>query len=204
MIAFIGVTVLMVLNLVIYHKVFNVIYFDLGQGLLKEIVGAYILALVEASIIVAIGQSLLGGIASVLGWILKVVLILGAVVAAVCVIAWIVKFIKEEMGEGSDGAYGLKMLPGGRTQGENVQNAGNVHKGTGYCAYCGKPMACDAVFCGSCGKEKWVRANDYQRDNNMGMILCPDCGEMVSNKAKSCPNCGCLSDFFIVNGEKGN
>lgn len=202
MVAFIGVTVLMVINLVIYHKIFNVIYFDLGQGLLKEIVGAYILAVMEAGIIVYIGQSVLGGIVNVLGWILKVVLILGAAIAAICLIVWIVKLIKGKMEGDSDGAYELKMLPNGRTQRESMQNTGKAHKEVGYCAYCGKPIAGDAVTCSFCGKEKWVRTNDYQGEQPTGLIPCPDCGVMVSNKAKSCPNCGCLSEFFIATEEK--
>ena len=37
---FIIVVALTVINLVLYHKIFHVLYFDLGKGLLKEIIGA--------------------------------------------------------------------------------------------------------------------------------------------------------------------
>lgn len=36
----------------------------------------------------------------------------------------------------------------------------------------------------------------------MALVQCPDCGKMVSDKAKACPNCGCPSSFFAVSEEK--
>lgn len=30
----------------------------------------------------------------------------------------------------------------------------------------------------------------------MGLVKCPDCGKMVSNRVTACPNCGCPSEFF--------
>ena len=30
----------------------------------------------------------------------------------------------------------------------------------------------------------------------MGLIKCPDCGNMVSDRAAACPSCGCPADAF--------
>lgn len=30
----------------------------------------------------------------------------------------------------------------------------------------------------------------------MGLIACPDCGNMVSDRAAACPHCGCPADAF--------
>ena len=31
----------------------------------------------------------------------------------------------------------------------------------------------------------------------MGLIACPDCGNMVSDRAAACPHCGCPADAFL-------
>ena len=36
----------------------------------------------------------------------------------------------------------------------------------------------------------------------MGLIKCPDCMKMVSDRVKECPNCGCPSEFFQQNENK--
>ena len=38
----------------------------------------------------------------------------------------------------------------------------------------------------------------------MGLVKCPDCGKMISDKVVGCPNCGCPSEFFNIsnNNEK--
>ncbi len=30
----------------------------------------------------------------------------------------------------------------------------------------------------------------------MGLVKCPDCGNMVSERAAACPTCGCPADAF--------
>ncbi len=32
----------------------------------------------------------------------------------------------------------------------------------------------------------------------MALLKCPDCGKMVSSRAKACPECGCPMDFFSI------
>ena len=33
----------------------------------------------------------------------------------------------------------------------------------------------------------------------MGLITCPDCGGMVSDRAAACPHCGCPAEAFFEN-----
>ena len=35
----------------------------------------------------------------------------------------------------------------------------------------------------------------------MGLITCPDCGGMVSDRAAACPHCGCPAEAFFENYE---
>ena len=68
------VPIFTVVNLVIYHKIFSVMYFDLSQGLFKELVTAFIIAIVESALLVYFAIS-----------ILKVVIIIAIIIA--CIIA---------------------------------------------------------------------------------------------------------------------
>lgn len=36
----------------------------------------------------------------------------------------------------------------------------------------------------------------------MGLLKCPDCGKMVSQRAESCPECGCPSKYFISDNDE--
>jgi len=56
----------MILNLVIYHKIFSVFYFDLGKGLLKELIGSFLLACLETGLVVKVGGYALIGIGIIL------------------------------------------------------------------------------------------------------------------------------------------
>lgn len=47
----IGYLVLVVFNIILYHKIFNVVYFDLGKGILKELIGAVLAAGIEIGLI---------------------------------------------------------------------------------------------------------------------------------------------------------
>lgn len=42
---------LVVFNIVLYHKIFDVVYFDLGRGILKELFWAFLIAAIEAGLI---------------------------------------------------------------------------------------------------------------------------------------------------------
>ena len=36
----------------------------------------------------------------------------------------------------------------------------------------------------------------------MGLIACPDCGNMVSDRAAACPHCGCPAEAFFENEQQ--
>ena len=38
----------------------------------------------------------------------------------------------------------------------------------------------------------------------MGLIPCPDCGNMVSDRAAACPHCGCPADAFYESAHQEN
>ena len=38
----------------------------------------------------------------------------------------------------------------------------------------------------------------------MGLIPCPDCGNMVSDRVAACPNCGCPADAFYDSAPQEN
>jgi hypothetical protein len=67
---------------VIYHKIFNVIYFDVGSGCLKEIIVCGVLGAIFAAILFYL-----------FNFILKIALILLAIVAAIALIIFLVKVV---------------------------------------------------------------------------------------------------------------
>ena len=160
MLAFIGVTILMVVNLVIYHKIFNVLYFDLGKGLLKEVVGAYIAACIEAGLIVMVGEKLLGGLLGVLGWLIRLILIIVAVIIVIGIVVWITKMIKGKMEDGGEKTDEMTSGSDVEPQKAYSQEKGNVQKKVCYCTYCGKTIEETSMFCNFCGKEKWHSKNN--------------------------------------------
>jgi len=82
----IGLTVLMVINLILFHSVFTVFYFDFGRGIVGEILWGYVIAGFEVILFMALGTkilAILGGILGFFGKILGIVLILAALYGAV-------------------------------------------------------------------------------------------------------------------------
>ncbi|MDE5699551.1 MAG: hypothetical protein K2I96_19445, partial [Lachnospiraceae bacterium] len=90
----IGVLILVIINFIIYHKLFNVIYFDFSRGCATELFWIVIFTAFEIAIIKGIGQKLLGALGVFFGFVIKLVLIL-AVIALVIFIVWkIVQMVK--------------------------------------------------------------------------------------------------------------
>lgn len=82
----IGLTVLMVINLILFHSVFSVFYFDFGRGIIGEILWGYVIAGFEVILFMAVGTkilAILGGILGFFGKILGIVLIVAALYGAV-------------------------------------------------------------------------------------------------------------------------
>lgn len=173
MLLLIVIIVLMVINLFLYHKMFGVVYFDLGAGLVKEIGGAFFVALIEIALVQVIGKSLLGGILSIVGWIIKALIIVAVVTAAIYIVYRVVKIVRERMERKEDDIEtdsSIKMKQTSDTAKNNEYemerqqskkaDTKNIQKVVGYCPYCGEKIAKNAMFCNFCGKEKWVRKNN--------------------------------------------
>lgn len=165
---FIGLTILMIINLLIYHKIFRVIfYFDLGKGIIKEIMCGYFAAAFEVAVVMMLGKYLLGGIfdflgsivsgiLAVIGWILKLILIIAAVAIIISLVRKIINNIKnkKEGGEVTEGKTATKPLS--LLQKWNLPQGMKVKREVKFCAYCGKPMEKELAACSFCGKEKWL------------------------------------------------
>lgn len=72
--ALILIAIFTVINLVLYHKVFDVYYFG-GQAMVKELVTAIFIAIIESALVVSFG----GYILIIIGIIIVIVLIVKAV-----------------------------------------------------------------------------------------------------------------------------
>lgn len=92
--ALILVVVFMIINLVIYHKIFTVTYFNLGKGCFQELFLAWLVAMLEMGFVVTIGKNIFGALFKLLGFVGKLLLIL-LVIAFVAFIIWkLVQFLK--------------------------------------------------------------------------------------------------------------
>ena len=36
----------------------------------------------------------------------------------------------------------------------------------------------------------------------MGLVKCPDCGKVISDRVEGCPNCGCPREFFELDSNQ--
>lgn len=131
--------ILIVVNWLIYHKIFRVYYFgNAGQSIFKEIFGCSLVAVIELAIIMTVG-----------GWILGALLIIGVIALAIYVIYRIYKFVKGKSGETPEKESEEDL------EQEIMKDGMNVHKEEtderGFCVNCGKPISKNARFCMFCG-----------------------------------------------------
>lgn len=88
--------VLVVINWIIYHKIFDVYYFgSVAKGFLRELVGCVFAALLEIAIILSVGKWLLGLLIGVGKWFLKTLIVLAAVFVVLILIFVIINNIKK-------------------------------------------------------------------------------------------------------------
>ena len=71
---FVLILILTVINLIIYHKIFQVTYFDLGNALFKEFAGAFLLACLEVSLFSGLLHGLWGITKGILGFLIKAII----------------------------------------------------------------------------------------------------------------------------------
>ena len=153
------VPIFTVVNLVIYHKIFSVMYFDLSQGLFKELVTAFIIAIFESALLVYFAIS-----------ILKVVIIIAIIIACIIAIIKIAAVViekkeeknKTEFAEEQDvtsemqedesvfetknASENTSEENDNRVNNENISANGKIK-----CPWCGKEISATAKFCNYCG-----------------------------------------------------
>lgn len=84
------------LNFFLYHKIFNVVYFDLGRGLMKELIGCFVAAIAEVALLMTVGQVLLGGIVTIIGFVGSIAVVVVVVVAVIYAVYRVVQYIKKK------------------------------------------------------------------------------------------------------------
>lgn len=94
MLAVIGIIIFTVINLIIYHKIFTVTYFNLSKGCFTELFFAWFVAMFEVGLIVLLGRTVLSGLLKVLGFAGKIVLIVLVISLVVFAVNKIVQLIK--------------------------------------------------------------------------------------------------------------
>lgn len=201
MLVLIGLTVLTIINLVLYHKIFHIIYFNLGKQLLEEIIGSFLAAILELAIIMTVGQALLGAILPLLGGLLVLVVIVAMVAGGIYVIYRIVKMVKGKKEniendnlQSNESSTETGMDVCGETEQEDLLNVQAEKKETDKgelepvttkiqmqieCQKCGKVLKSNTKFCNFCGEP-----------NLLYLKKCPICGKQIKSDAKFCNFCG--------------
>ena len=168
--------IFIVFNLIIYHKIFNVIYFNLGKGLFKEFAVSFFLAGIETAILMAIGPY---------------ILVAFGVVLAICLIVKVINNRKDK-GKSDDVQVtnSKEEAPDKKTEvvseisktntvsnkdfsnqnkvahmqsqsqsDTEIKKSQNTLNDTNmFCSHCGKQILRTAKFCNFCGKQ-----NNYNK-----------------------------------------
>lgn len=122
--AVIGILIFTVINLIIYHKVFTVTYFNLSKGCFTELFYAWIVAMFEVGLIVLLGRTVLSGLLKVLGFAGKLLLIVLAIALAVFVVSKIVQIIKGKSDTEETGKKDVDFVPGNQETDEGKESEG--------------------------------------------------------------------------------
>ena len=144
--------ILIGVNWVIYHKIFQVYYFgNVGQSIFKEIFGCSLAAVLELAIIMTVGGAVLGALP-----------VVGAIGLGIYAVYRIYKFVKGRNGETPK----KEPVEENVGNGKNIQNeeSGEVYKPVQkeqqdeaespngwFCVNCGKPIPKNVKFCMFCG-----------------------------------------------------
>ena len=226
------VIIFTVINLKIYHKLFRVYYFNLGQGLFKEIFFSIIISVFETGIIMTLFAGALSVIGKIILIILKIVLILAAVLVVVGIIGKIIQVISEKNGSGSgldNSMQKWKTFAADKAkkfrekteevrktaeQKDSVQGTENV--ATPYneaqmfiCKKCGRKFSeGNMKFCIYCGeeleKEQELVVEVEESEGAVKMNACPQCGQELTENGNFCIFCGTKVDREEKSQDSGN
>ena len=165
---------LTVINLVIFHSIFSVFYTDLFKGIIKELVGAWLVAVIEASILIALWKK-------IAPLIIAFIVILVLVAAIVFIVRIIIKLSKKaNKNNGTASTVNVQQpvvndvkevksitdeISANRVINEtsnenntnpvlnNQQSEVQDENQTQFCVFCGKTISAYSKFCNHCGKE---------------------------------------------------
>ena len=173
---------LTIFNLWIYHKVFHVFYFNLGIGIFKEIIGAFIAAIAEMALITWIGSAIfavLGTIFAVLGTVIVglmnvivVLLVLTGVIVLICRIKKKSKKRKTSSQEDNIKEQDVSI----DTNTEKIDTSKELmsektadtlkESQSMYCVHCGQKVLRSVRFCNFCGKEITYKRDSIQYEES--------------------------------------
>ena len=181
---FIIVVALTVINLVLYHKIFHVLYFDLGKGLLKEIIGAWFVAVIEIGLVGALLRPILSGAIKIVAVIIKCILIIVVIVAVLLALWFLYKKIirKEDVGEFGDEQDKNKGEVILQDVDEDTAVKGNSEQSNMQEMDYSTPEGQDNQE----EKESILQTKDDSED----VVFCAKCGNKISKKYKFCIYCG--------------
>ena len=129
-----GVLILVIINFIIYHKIFDVVYFDFTRGCSTEIFWIAIFTAFEIAIIKGIGQKILGMLGALLGFVGKLIIIVLIVSFAIFVVWKIVQVVRSKLDTNEENKAAMNFVQNNQDIFEkNVSNAG-----MSTCANCGK------------------------------------------------------------------
>lgn len=86
---FVAFIILTIANWILYHKIFDVLYFDFGRGILKEIVYSAFAAILELAVL----GFILRAIGNLIGGIFRIVLIIVLILTVILLLFYIIKKI---------------------------------------------------------------------------------------------------------------
>ena len=143
----IGILVLVIINFVLYHKIFDVIYFDLPGGCATELFGIAIFTAFEIAIIKGIILKIFSMVGAVLGFVGKLIFII-LVASIVIFVVWKILQKKKKKANIEGGDKGDVDFAQSN-QDVLEKNISNVEMCT--CTNCGKAIKRGSKFCQFCG-----------------------------------------------------
>lgn len=190
----IPLVIFIALNWVLYHKIFHVTYFgNLARGIFNELIWCTLVAMLELSVIMYLGGSVLGFVGSIVSVIFKVVIFLVAIIAAIFVIYKIHIFLKKDKSAMSEQ---VTEKVGGLFSKFNTGNKADTNADASdkiCCSVCGNPISEDDKFCINCGTKIDVdieKVSEQSEERISNTMLCPVCGNTINEGDKFCTACG--------------
>lgn len=109
---------------ILYHKVFHVVYFDMGRAIIKELLTCFFLSIIIVAIVMGAGSVLLGAAGGLLVGLFQIILFLlkwGLIIGAILgVISLIYKLITKNKGTSGNDEAETTMVTAPSTESDSV------------------------------------------------------------------------------------